>query len=460
MFFVAIDSQFEDDFGIGFVVGCGSQGDGPPMIEFPETVVETHFAPAEQFEAGFGGLIDVPLVFVILEAFEEFTLEGFVVCDIEFSADFFGDAAGTAEFADEDASGVADLLGVGVFVTSGDAADGVDVHASLVSEGGVSDVGLAVVGNEVCDFVGVSTDLGEPSQAVWGENVLVEFECEVSGDGGEVGVATPFAHAVDCSLRVGGTVGDGSEGISDGEARVVMGMDAEAGGEVGSDFVDYLADLFGQRSAIGVAQDDAGGAGVLGGQQGFERVFRVGEVAVEKVFGIVDHFAASFRAVSDGVGDHVEVFFLADLENVAHVEVPAFADDGNDFGSGIDEGFEAFVVFGFRVFSSRHTEGGDFGVFERGFSDFREECDVFGVAERVASLDVVDAELVETPGDQDFILQGQADAESLGSVAQCRVVEFDALFLFCHGPTCGALVVDSVVLNVTKKPCRVWQGCR
>ena len=77
-----------------------------------------------------------------------------------------------------------------------------------------------------------------------------------------------------------------------------------------------------------------------------------------------------------------------------------------------------------------HAEGHQPGVRAACVSAHpREEGLVLGVAQRVAALDVVHAQAVQGLGDQQLVLQRQADALGLRAVAEGRVVDLDSLLV-------------------------------
>ena len=80
------------------------------------------------------------------------------------------------------------------------------------------------------------------------------------------------------------------------------------------------------------------------------------------------------------------------------------------------------------VLAAGHAEGGDLGVLQRQLADLLEVLGVLGVGERIAALDVVDAQLVEPARDEQLVLEREVDALALAAVAQRRVVDLDA----CH----------------------------
>ena len=74
-----------------------------------------------------------------------------------------------------------------------------------------------------------------------------------------------------------------------------------------------------------------------------------------------------------------------------------------------------------------------------------EERRVGRIGAGIAALDIVDAELVEHPRDEDLVLQREVEARRLLAVAQSRVEEVEA-FLHPRSPAGGQTSVS-------------WSGC-
>src|ERR1019366_2102773 len=103
----------------------------------------------------------------------------------------------------------------------------------------------------------------------------------------EVGVAATLAEAVQRALYLARAGAHGGKRVGDSVVGVVVGVDADmVAGDDLRRFGDDALDLVGQRAAVGVAQDHPARAGVVGGARAFERVGRVGLVAVEEVLAV------------------------------------------------------------------------------------------------------------------------------------------------------------------------------
>ena len=91
----------------------------------------------------------------------------------------------------------------------------------------------------------------------------------------------------------------GHERIGHTDAGIVVRVDAKGDADPCLDLLDNLTHLAGQGPAISIAEHQNPRPTALGGQQRLNRVIGVGLIAVEKVLGIVDHFAT----VRDQIGD-------------------------------------------------------------------------------------------------------------------------------------------------------------
>src|SRR5665213_2890378 len=71
-----------------------------------------------------------------------------------------------------------------------------------------------------------------------------------------------------------------------------------------------LGNLVGHGPAIRIAQRDGVGAGFVRGLQSAKGEVAAVFVAVEKMFGVVDHFFAVRLEVAHGIRDQLQVFFF------------------------------------------------------------------------------------------------------------------------------------------------------
>jgi hypothetical protein len=178
--------------------------------------------------------------------------------------------------------------------------------------------------------------------------------------------------------------------------------------------------------AVGIAEHEHGSAGFLRGGEGAEGKLAVLSEGVEEMLGVVDDLTAFGTEKADGVGNHGEIFFGRDAENVQHLVFAAFSDDGDHGGFGVEEGAHAGVFMGFHAAAAGHAEGGDLAGFEFELWDFAEKGRVFGIGEGEAALDKIDAQEVEFLGDLQLILKGEIESFALRAVAEGGVVDFDS----------------------------------
>ena len=186
---------------------------------------------------------------------------------------------------------------------------------------------------------------------------------------------------------------------------------------------DDALDFVGQRAAVGVAQHHPARAGVVGGARAFERVGRVGLVAVEEMLAVDHRLAAGGDRRFDAVDDAGEVLLQRAAERDVDVIVPRLGDEDDRVGVGGDEGGEAGIVGRRAAGPLGHAESAEAGAAGR---LALEEARVDRVGARIAALDIIDAELVEHGGDLPLVLQREIDAGGQRAVAQRRIEEVEA----------------------------------
>ena len=241
-----------------------------------------------------------------------------------------------------------------------------------------------------------------------------------------MGVAAAFAEAVQRALDLAGARQDGGKAACDRRFGVVVGVDAEALARDarGDDFGGDTADVVGERAAVGVAEDDPTGTGVMGGAQAGEGVIGIGLVAVEEMFGIEERLAPLGHAMRDGGADVVEVLVERDAERIGDVKIMGLADKTDGGRARVQDGGEDVVVFRRAARALGHAEGGHGGA---GFRGGVEKGAVGGVRARPAAFDMVEAERVEGLSDADFLGRGELHALRLLAIAQRGVVEVEAV---------------------------------
>jgi hypothetical protein len=293
-----------------------------------------------------------------------------------------------------------------------------------------------LVWDQVGDLVDIVGDLTEFPQLFVGEAAPSHLQLEAGDDGAEVGVAAPLPEAVDGPLHMDNAVFHRDQGVGHGTAAVVVGVDPQRSGDDLPNLADDGRQLLGEGTAIGVTQHQAVGPGLLGRLQGFHGIFGIGPVAVEKMFGVVDDLPDVFLEEFQGIEDHLEVFFKADSEGLAHMEIPGLAEDGDGVRFGLNQGAEIVILIRRGFGPPRSPERGDLGLFQVDAFDFLEEGDVFGIGSGPAPFDVVDPQFIELFGNADLVGDQESDILGLRPVAQGGVVQLhrihDGSFVLCY----------------------------
>ena len=294
-----------------------------------------------------------------------------------------------------------------------------------MSEGGGADVGLArvVVGHG--DLRDDTRHTADAMQTVVGLQALVpELQRQVRRHDTQVGVAAALAVAVDGALDLDAALDQGLDAVGDGAARVIVRVDAKGDTQALGAGSRGLANLVGQAAAVGVAEDDPLGAAALGGPEGLQGIFAIGQIAVEEMLGIEEHPPpCSLQEGHRGL-DHPQILLATAAQDVLHVQVPGFPEDGDDGSAAVYQGGELRVLLGSRADSAGAAEGGELRVLQRQVAGQLEELRVARVVGiRPPALDVVHAHLVEQHEHAALVLDAEGDALGLGSVAERCVVE-------------------------------------
>ena len=181
-----------------------------------------------------------------------------------------------------------------------------------------------------------------------------------------------------------------------------------------------LAPLVSQR------QSDRGAR--LGGRgRAAQRVLGVVAPGVEEVLGVVHHALALRHEKADRLVDHAQVLVAADADDLAQVQAPRLADDGDGRREDLGEHAQALVGLGRDALAPGHAEGDELGVDQPLCLHAPEELDLLGVRGREAALDEADAELVELERDARLLVDRDGHALLLHAVAERRVVQLHLL---------------------------------
>lgn len=295
-------------------------------------------------------------------------------------------------------------------------------------EGRDADVRLVRGGRQVDDLGDGVRDAGHLGEGALREDAPPVLDLQRGDDREEVGVADALAVAVRGALDVRGARVDGGQGVGDGAAGVVLGVDAQAGAGVGEDGRDDRGHLGRQHAAVGVAEDDHVGAGLVGGAYDRLRVLGVGPVPVEEVLAVDEDAAALGDQVGDGVADHLQVLFERGAQGELDVPVVGLGDQGDHGGTRLQQGPDLRVLGGRTARPAGRAEGDQLRVLEVDLgAGAGEELGVAGVGARPAALDEAHSEVVQVPGDRQLVGDGEVDALTLGAVAQGGVEDVEAV---------------------------------
>ncbi len=166
------------------------------------------------------------------------------------------------------------------------------MHAALVRKRALADEGLIVAHGQVRQLGDVARHRGERLQLLRPDGGVPQLQLQVSDDRHHVGVAAALSIAVDAALHVRTSGFHRGDGIGHCDFAIVVRMDADHAVEPLAHLRDHLNNTVRQVAAVGVAQAEHVGAGLLGGFERTHGELGVGVVAVEKMLGVVDHFAA------------------------------------------------------------------------------------------------------------------------------------------------------------------------
>ncbi len=144
------------------------------------------------------------------------------------------------------------------------------------------------------------------------------------------------------------------------------------------------------------------------------------------MFRIVDDLAARGAKMTNRLVDHRQIFIERDPQHFGGMKGGGLADDRQRASATIQQGFHAGISLGAHALATRHAETTDPRVGERQALDALKELRVLFVRERISPLDKIEAQLIQTLGDQKLVVQGEVDAFSLAAVPKRGIVDFDA----------------------------------
>src|SRR5947208_5867004 len=430
---------------------------GPLLVDHAKAdqAVEAHAVAVdrlahEELERRLGPLEGEALRLEVLQVAEERRHRRLVRLEVEAETGrLVEEVRAPGQVRDQHALAVADQVRVDVLVGGRVLLHRGHVEPALVSEGALSDEGLALVGLQVGQLVDQVGDLGELLQLRGRDAVLPVLQLQHRDHRHQVRVPTALAEAVDRALHLHAAVRDALHRVRDRQLAVVVAVDAERGWHRAPGRVHAGADRGRQRAAARVAETDERRARVRGRPHARERVVVVGRETVEEVLGVEDDLVGPLAEVGDGVVDDLQVLRERDAQVLAHVEVPGLADDGDHRRLGEETEAQVAVVGGLHARPAGRAEGRHLRMLESEAFDGAEELLVARVRAWPTALDVVEAEVVEALGDAELVLEREGDVLGLRPVAQRRVVELDAPHGRFPGAGVGGFGVGGFPMNVS-----------
>ena len=324
---------------------------------------------------------------------------------------------------------VAHRLRRDVLVAASHPLDGVHVDAALVREGRLADPRLARVAAHIGDAVHELREFLELGQRLGRHAAEPHLELHDGDHAGEVAIACALAVAVDHALNLGRSGLEGGDAIGHAQPAVIVGVDADGRAELALGKGGDARDFRRQASAVGVAQADDIGSGLLGGLPRRQRVLGLILEAVEAVLSIVNHGFPVVLEEADRVADHADVLVGFGAQHLGDVQQPRLAHDGDHRGLGIQQHADLLVILDRHALAAGEAEAGDAGVLPLAARGLLEELQVLRIGTRPAALDVMNPELIEPLRDPQLVGEREIDALALGTIPERGVVDFDLFWL-------------------------------
>ena len=183
--------------------------------------------------------------------------------------------------------------------------------------------------------------------------------------GTQIGIAAAFAQAVERALDLARAATHGRQRYRHRLAGVVVGVDSQRrSGQLGFHVADNAIDVFRQGAAIGVAQHDPFGAGVVRGADAGQRIVGIGAIAIEEMLGVEQRVALLCDHGRDGLGDIVQVFCARDFQGHIHLEVPGLAHQADGIHRRVQHLRQRRIIGGTAPRPLGHAERSEAGLFQ------------------------------------------------------------------------------------------------
>ena len=132
------------------------------------------------------------------------------------------------------------------------------------------------------------------------------------------------------------------------------------------------------------------------GTERLDRVFRIGLVAIEEMFRIVNDLFGIFLEVCHGRLDHVEVFRERRADHVRYMQIPALTKNRLDRSFRLDQSLQKRIVFRQDFRTTRTAKRGNLRVLELYILNKLEKFFVSRIARvRPTALDIVKSKMVQ-----------------------------------------------------------------
>ena len=405
---------------------AGGKHHGAQDVEVRLQRAVRHVPQEEQFRAGRGSHVVIPQRGVFFHGGGEHVQKR--VPFLQFKAQGTGqgkDVAFAPLLRHQHALGVPHQGGVNVLVQGGVLHDGAHMHAPLVGEGGVPHKGLPPEGGQVGHFRNEGGGGFEARQGgVTEAGKALHLQLKVGNDGAQVGVSAAFPDAVHGALHLDGPAVHGGQAVGDGQLAVIVGVDAQGGmRKAFPDRPDDGTDFLRHGASVGIAQDQAVRAVLMGGAEHGQGVFRVPLEAVKKVFRVKKSFFQILFKEGDGVADDFQIAFPGDAQRHFHMAGAGFPEDGGHPRAAGNQGVQRGVRLRRTGRMVRAAEGGQLRIPELHVLHGLEKFRLHRVGAGPAALNVVHAQIIQLPGDADLVRRTQVDVFTLRSIAQRGIIE-------------------------------------
>ncbi len=209
------------------LVARGADAVNAVVEELERRAPRPEVAADEQIEAAVGGLVRVPRI-LPLDDFAKDRRDDLVVGEPGVAMrELRKDVASPRELAHEDTPRVADRRRRNVLVGPLVALHRAHVDAALVGERGDADVRLIDGPDRVEPLPHHPAELRQTREVPLRQADVAELQLQVRDDGREIHVAAALADAVDRPLHLHAAALHGGKGVRDGEAAVVVHVNAE-----------------------------------------------------------------------------------------------------------------------------------------------------------------------------------------------------------------------------------------